>query len=219
MKKLVLIMIMVSPFILFNIAIAEPIDTEEIDGDNSGYENARLSDPYRYHNNWSGNMNFLIGESEVSDKDWEGLKVDSLTTIAFKWDFTEESWPVSIAIDLLWSEDSNFYVDGGYRTDVEINELAFGVRKIIEASPGFNFYFGGGVSLVTTNMDFDFGDAVLSDDDSDIGQWLEGGVYITLSEQVNLGISLRYLDAEVVLFDEADDLSGIQTGAFIGAHF
>lgn len=219
MKKLILLMLMLSPFILFDKAIAEPVDIEEDTEQDSGYEDARFSDPYRHHGSWSGNMNFLIGEQEVSDKDWENLKVDSLTTIGFKWDFKEESWPVSIAIDVLLSEDSNFYVDGGYRTDVEISELAFGVRKIISAGHGFNMYFGGGVSLVTTTMEFDFGDAILSDDDSDIGQWLEAGMYITLSEEVNLGLMFRHLDAEAILFDEADDLSGTQTGAFIGVHF
>lgn len=223
MKKLILLMIMLSPFMLLDIALAEEVDTQ--DSDNSGYEEADYGDR-RYNNNrhrhggrWSGNMNFLIGEEEVSDKDWEGLKVDSLTTLGFKWDFKEESWPVSIAIDLYWSEDSNYSVAGGFRTDVVIEELAFGVRKIIEAGPGFNLYFGGGVTLVTTTMEFDFGDIVLSDDDSDIGQWLEAGLYVTLSEEVNLGLMVRYLDAEAILFDEADDLAGIQTGAFIGVHF
>lgn len=219
MKRLILLLIMLSPFIFFDKAMAELVDTEEVEQDNSGYEDARFSDPYRHHSSWSGNMNFFIGEQEVSDKDWTNLKVDSLTSTAFKLDFKEETWPISITIDLLFAYDSNYSVSGGYKVSTDIEELAFGVKKIIEAGPGFNLYFGGGVSLVTADMEFDFGDAVASDSDSDIGQWLEAGFYVTLSEQINLGLSLRYLDAEVVLFDEADDISGLQTGAFIGAHF
>jgi len=237
MKKLyLLILLLLSPLILAPTAYgANDADTNEDYTENDMTQSPDDSyKDYTYHDPWSGNMNFLIGERKVDDEDIESLGLDDLTTLGILIDIKEDTWPVSIAMDFYNSYESKYSTSNSFRTKLEVSELAFGVRKIIESTGGWRTFLGGGVSLVMTSMTIE-DDLLLvnyKDEDTDIGYWVETGGYVSLSEKINLGFKVRYLDVDVALFDEVpasgldwlaeekdDDLSGVQFGAFIGTHF
>ena len=60
-------------------------------------------------------------------------------------------------------------------------------------------------------------DFPVSDDNNGIGIWLNGGVYWTLSQHFNLGLDLRYSQADVTLFDV--DAGGTHAGVILGYHW
>ncbi len=156
MKKLILLILLLSPFVFLNIAQAKQ--------DNSDVLSIR-------------NLNFVMGKKEVDDNDLKNHMMHSMRSFALKTDFKKDSWPVSGAIDFIRSYGSEHtdHINGGaYNTRISTYELALGARKIVEVFDGFSLFAGGGVSVVTAEM-------VLKDISSVeevtvLGSWVDAGV-------------------------------------------
>jgi len=58
-----------------------------------------------------------------------------------------------------------------------------------------------------------------SDDDTAMGFWFGGGLYVTLAEHFNLGLDLRQSKAEITLFDVEGEAGGTHAGVSIGYHW
>jgi hypothetical protein len=156
---------------------------------------------------WAGgNVNFMYGHKSI-DEVWEPVEEQSEYGLMI--DFKAENWPLSIALDLLFSDDSSDGFDG------ETRELSLGVRKYFSVNDRFKPYVGGGLVHIYT----EYGYSGYSDDDAAVGIWLSGGVLYTIAERLNIGVDLRYSDAEVTMWDLDVEAGGSHLLLFAGIHF
>ena len=173
---------------------------------------------------WTGNINGFIGAKMLDDNDWKPL--DEHGEIGVLFDFAPtKDFPVNIAIDLLASGTNETYVDpffgGVVDADAYTSELAFGFRKYLMPHKAMiKPYIGAGVAIISAEIEaFRFSNSTtVSDDDNDVGPWLEGGVVWTL-KHFNIGFDIRYSDAEVTLFGRDYDAGGFHTGLIAGYHW
>jgi len=132
-------------------------------------------------------------------------------------DFKQDQWPVSIALDFLVSVDETTVF--GANVEAITSEFNAGVRKIWEVSGSpIRPYIGGGLAFVNAELTVtDFFTVV--DDDRGTGIWLNGGVYWTLGQSFNLGLDVRYSDADVTLFGVDAKAGGTHIGLILGYHW
>jgi hypothetical protein len=174
---------------------------------------------------WTGNINVFLGSKTLDDDDWD--PIDKQDEFGIKVDFRQRSWPVSIAIEYSYSSDEDDmliwdpffgYVD----LDIEGNtsELCFGVRKIWDHFPMVRPFIGGGIAFISAEFELSaLGDSV-SDDDTAFGIWIGGGVYWTISEHFNIGLDLKWSEAqEVTLFGVDGEAGGSHFGLLVGYHW
>jgi opacity protein-like surface antigen len=164
---------------------------------------------------WTGNINAFLGTKQLDKDDWEPLEEQSEFGVMV--DFKKTNWPVSIAIDFLTSSDETTI--SGITIEGKTSEFAFGVRKIFATSGNFRPFIGGGLANISAELSGKSGWASVSDDDSAMGFWLCGGIYWTFAESFNLGLQLRYSDAEVTLYNIDGEAGGTHTGLLLGYHW
>ncbi|MDA8142075.1 MAG: outer membrane beta-barrel protein [Desulfobacteraceae bacterium] len=166
---------------------------------------------------FTGNVNVFVGKKYLDDDDWGDL--DHQTELGLKVDFAQRRWPINIAIDLLGSSDSET-IDG-VNYEGKTTEFCVGVRKIFQVDKTglFNPYIGGGLAFVRAELEQSYRSYYQSDDDTNLGIWLNGGIYFTLSQHFNIGLDLRYSKAEVTLFDTHGEAGGTHIGLILGYHW
>ena len=166
-------------------------------------------------NESTGNVNFFLGQKTLDKNDWEPFEEQGEFGVLV--DFKQESWPVSIAIDLLASLDE--HTISGIETDASTSEFDIGVRKIWEvAGSSIRPFVGGGLAFI--NAEIEATNVVsVSVDDSGTGIWLNGGVYWTLGQHFNLGLQARYSKAEVTLAGIDGEAGGTHAGIMLGYHW
>ena len=163
-------------------------------------------------NEYTGNVNFFLGGKQLEEDDW--APVDKQPEFGVLVDFKQQTWPVSIAIDVLGS--SNTATKSGVDIEGYTFELNLGARKIWEISNSpIRPYIGGGLALV--HAEFHADDVI--DDDNATGIWINGGVYWALTENINLGLDLRYSQADVTLYGVEGKAGGNHAGVVLGYHW
>ena len=168
-----------------------------------------------YADPWSGYVNFFLGKKTVESEDWS--PVDDHSEFGVLVDFKEGSWPVSVALDTLVSYDETTM--SGIQFEGLTSEFNAGVRKIWDISGStVRPYIGGGLAFIraefqTTSF------SVTTDSDTSAGVWLNGGVYFTLGQHFNVGLDLRYSEAEVTLFGIDGEAGGTHAGLILGYHW
>lgn len=185
----------------------------------------------------SGNINIFAGQKSLNNDDWsdEIVDISKQNEIGIKIDFKQKDWPVSIAIDYMYSKSddssSATIVDPVFGTvsvsehaKGETSEMNLGVRKIFDLPSPIKPFIGGGLSIVNAKLDdkvsiSGFGSASDSDTDNAAGFWIDGGVYATLAEHFNIGVELAYSQATVTLFDESMKAGGFHYGLLAGYHW
>jgi len=170
---------------------------------------------------WTGNVNVFLGAKMLDKDDWE--PVDEQFEAGVLIDFKQKSWPVSIAIDFLRSsdeEDVSFAVlnFGTFSFNLEGNTTEFnlGVRKIWDNLTMVHPFVGGGLAVINAEVKGTALGVSVSEDDTGVGVWLEGGAYVTLSEHFNIGAEARWSKAEVTLFNVDGEAGGFHIGALLG---
>jgi hypothetical protein len=160
-----------------------------------------------------GHVNFLIGQKALDDDDTDPL--DSGFAFGAIMSFGQEEWPVHIAVDALGYVDEEEEFDP-FLGDVTLTgatfEAAVGVRKIWKID-NVRPYVGGGIGVVGAALEFDtaFGDT--DADGNGFGPWIGGGTFWRLGERFNLGLDLRWNEAEVDLdFDGGGTLEDVNVG-------
>ena len=146
------------------------------------------------------------GAKILDDDDWEPLDEQSEGGILI--DFKPKSWPISIAIDFLHSSDEqdvgvavlNF---GTFNVNLEGNTTEFnlGVRKIWDNLSKVRPFIGGGIAFINAEVKGTALGVSVSDDNTGLGVWFDGGVYFTLGKHFNIGADVRWSKAEVNLFN------------------
>ena len=164
---------------------------------------------------WTGNINVFLGAKALEEDDW--APVEDHTEIGLKVDFRQQSWPVNIAIDFLFSSDDDEAL--GIDVEGETSELNFGVRKIWDQFPHVRPFIGGGISLIRAEFKGSLLGITVSDEDAGVGFWIDGGVYWTLGEYFNIGLEAGISKAEVTLFGVDAEAGGGHFGVLAGYHF
>jgi opacity protein-like surface antigen len=168
--------------------------------------------------NWTGNINFFLGGKTLKSSDWAPVEDHGQGGILV--DFKKDTWPVSIAIDLLSSYTDEVVWDGvPFKVEAETMEINIGVRKIWDHFSIIRPYVGGGVAYINAELTGASWNWIASQDDSALGIWLNGGVYWTLARAFNIGLDFRYSKAEVTLFGNDVAAGGRHAGLLLGYHW
>jgi hypothetical protein len=172
-----------------------------------------LASPVYAGDDWTGHASLLFSKKSLDSKDWKGAD-DSPSSGGLITDFKKQSWPVSIAIDLIGSDEDKTIQ--GKRTEATIGELDLGVRKIWALSSlPISPYIGGGVAFVDVEKTVDNN----KQKKDDVGAWAGIGVYWNITERFTLGADMRYTKAEVKLAGQKVDAGGLNTGISLGLNW
>lgn len=196
---------------------------------------AGLSDS-RAADEWKGSLNFTLGQTTLDD---DVKPAEDQTHFGARWTFGKSSWPIMLAVDVSTSTGDGvmsesfsyyyypYYYNANLNVDVDTTTLSFGVRKEW-GKDKMHPFLGGGVEWTQVDMKADvevvgIGSFPFVDDsDTDLGLWIDAGIYWRLGEHFNLGFNARYSDAEVSLQEEVFgtsfdmDVSGIGYGVLLG---
>jgi len=167
-------------------------------------------------NGWTGNLSVYLGYKDLDKDNWK--PVDSQGEIGILLDFRPKNWPVNIAIDYLDSGEYEFRTISGNlaRIDGDTSELAIGIRKIFEPFPTLRPYIGAGVAYINGEFEINQTPGRTSDDDSEIGYWIDVGLYWYFIEHFSIGVDLRYFKAEITLFGADAEAGGFHVGLTAG---
>jgi opacity protein-like surface antigen len=167
-------------------------------------------------NGWTGNVSAYLGHKSVDNDDWPNL--DSQASVGVIADFGKQSWPVSIAADLIFSgtvHESGVIEDTGGTVETHL-----GARKIFTLeNSSFRPYVGGGVALVNAILENENAGVTVDDDDRAFGAWVGAGTYYAVTPSFNIGLDVRYSKAEVTLFDKEREAGGLNAGITAGYHW
>ena len=166
--------------------------------------------------NWTGNVSAYLGHKSVDDDDWPNL--DSQRSAGVISDFRKQSWPVSIAADLIFAGDvhkSDESEDTGGTM-----EMHLGVRKVFTLdNSSLSPYVGGGVAIVSASLEHESAGVTVDDDETAVGAWIGAGAYYAVTPSFSLGLDVRYSKAEATLFDIDRKVGGLNVGLTVGYHW
>ncbi len=165
----------------------------------------------------SSNLSGYIGQKTLDDTDWQPL--DKQGAIGVIFDIKKESWPVSIAFDLIGSGD--VHESGSFKDEAYTLENHLGVRKIFQLpDSSVQPYIGGGISMVSAEIKNKNNGIITSEsDDNATGAWIGTGMYYAVSNHFNIGLDVRYSEADVKLFNTDRKVGGMHTGISVGYHW
>lgn len=164
---------------------------------------------------WTGNVNFSLGAKALEEDDWE--PVEEHNEFGINIDFRQKEWPISIAIALVGSKDDESIA--GYKFELSTTEVRFGAKKNWSPNQVMHPFLGGGLALLSIDVEVSDGSGKGTDDDSSIGIWLEGGIFWTLNNSFNIGFELGYSKGEVSSFGYDVDAGGGHAGLILGYHW
>lgn len=93
---------------------------------------------------WTGNVNVFLGAKALDEDEWEPTEEQS--EFGLELDFKQQSWPVSVAIDVLRGSGDGTHL--GIKFESETSEFNIGVRKIWDQYPQVRPFIGGGISFI-----------------------------------------------------------------------
>ncbi|PLX42557.1 MAG: hypothetical protein C0608_02720 [Deltaproteobacteria bacterium] len=165
------------------------------------------------------NVSILLGSKEMDESDWEPL--ESHGEFGLMTDYKGTGWPLSMAIDLYVSasDEKTFYDSsvGYFDVSVTTSELNFGVRKHFAEDQRFRPFVGGGIGLMTVEIDTESQYGYGGDEsDTALGVWLDGGFSFSVTETFNIGLRLGYSSADVDINGYEADAGGTHLGFFLG---
>jgi hypothetical protein len=165
---------------------------------------------------YTGNFSLFIGQKSLDSEDW--APIEDQATVGVLFDFKHNTWPVSLAIDYLGSYDEG--VEYGLEYEAFTTELGVGVRKIWETSNSpMRPYIGAGLAYNYAEARGTGFGTVSDGSDHGVGFLLNGGIFWTLGQCINVGLGLRYSKAEITVFDVNVDAGGTSAGLILGCHW
>ncbi|MFW2438048.1 MAG: outer membrane protein [Arenicellales bacterium] len=165
---------------------------------------------------WTGNISGYVGHKSVDDDDWPNL--NSQRSAGVISDFRKQSWPVSIAADLISAAE--VHEDGANEDTGGTMELHLGARKIFTLeNTSFRPYVGGGLAIISASLENENAGVTVDDEDTAFGAWIGAGTYYAVTPSFNLGMDVRYTKAEVTLFDQDREAGGLNVGITAGYHW
>lgn len=181
-----------------------------------------------------GTAHFTLGPKAM-DKDQE--PAEDQFQLGASIAFGQNDWPVKLVVDVMASSGdgseaglySGYYYIYNLEVDVDVKtmEIGFGVQKAWSAGK-IHPFVGGGVEwfrgdVKATVRSGGFSVTAIDDSDSGFGLWVGGGVYWQLGQKFNLGVNVRYNDAEITIDtpigSKDANASGVHLGLLLGWTF
>ena len=171
---------------------------------------------------WTGNVNAFLGHKTLDKGDWE--PAEEKGEFGIEIDFRKKDWPVSIAIDLMGASGEGNFVDPIFGTidkaESRTSEFNIGARKIWDELAPVRPFIGGGLSFMRAEAKVTIpGIGSASESGTGAGIWLGGGVYFTLGYHFNLGLELKYSNADVTIAGVDANAGGTHFGLLAGYHW
>jgi hypothetical protein len=164
-------------------------------------------------NDWTGNANLFLGGKFLNSNDWS--PADQQFEYGVELDARRRFWPVNVALDVLYGEDSDN--SGGYHYKSKILEFDAGIRKIYDDfPPPLRPYWGGGLAVTRAEAE---ASGYGSDSGTGPGLWVQGGVYLTFADHFNLGADFRASTTWVDISGTTVDGGGLHIGLVTGYHW
>lgn len=164
---------------------------------------------------WSGNVSGYLGQKTLDDSDWPDH--DEHGSIGLLLDIQRRNWPVSIALDFFGTGDED--KSGGDKHEVYSAETHLGVRKVFELkNTPIAPYISAGAAFVYVEEE-NSAASPQKQDDSSTGAWVGAGFYARLTDYVQMGVDVRYSEAEVTVFDDDRKAGGLHAGVTAGYHW
>ncbi|MEH6473550.1 MAG: outer membrane beta-barrel protein [Halopseudomonas sp.] len=162
---------------------------------------------------WTGHISGYLGQKQLDDADWSPLEKQLSLGVIF--DIKRESWPVSIAYDIIGSAD--VHESGALKNEAYTVEHHLGIRKIFDITgTSVTPYVGGGVALIDTEIKNRSATTHTTESDDSTGLWVGGGVYVPITSNVNLGVDVRYSQADVTFANVDRKAGGMHWGITTG---
>lgn len=169
---------------------------------------------------FTGNVSGGFSRKSMDKEGWEDA--DGLNGAAVIADFKQSDWYLSVALDAFLSAEKDDVESGGAIRDYEASsaDIHLGVRKIWSTmNDRINPYIGGGVAWVQGSQERLIGGLEVDESDSAVGGWVGAGVYWRPVSKLNIGLDVRYSDANVTLFNQEVEVGGTMTNLVIGYHW
>lgn len=167
---------------------------------------------------WSGNVGVYLGNKTLDDRDWP--QHDEHGAIGLISDFKKKEWPVSVAVDVFGTGDEDEL--GSEKHEVYTAEMHLGLRKTFKLpieDCKLRPYVGGGVAFIHTEQKQRSAGLTSDYQDSEQGYWVGTGTYFRLNEHFNLGVDVRYSEADVRLAGQQREAGGLLVGFGAGYHW
>lgn len=172
---------------------------------------------YENNSNYTGNFNVFAGKKSLNENDWS--PAEGQVEVGILFDIKQQNWPVSLTADLLHSWDKNEYLNN-VTFEGNTTEFDLGISKHWELEGSITPYIGGGLAIISAEAILTIDSTEYSVDDSALGGWIKGGVFVTLDDDgTNLGFEVRYSNAEIEMNGYDLDAGGYHAGIFIGYHW
>lgn len=169
-----------------------------------------------YAGGYTGNLNLFLGQKNLDDDDW--APVEDQPEVGGTLDFRGGNWPVSAAIDFLYSTDKEDIVPG-LEAEGTTWELDLGIRKVFDEMGIIKPFVGGGLAIINGEVKATAFGLSANEDDTGFGFWLDGGVYFTLAQHFNIGAEIRYSKADITIAGVDGDAGGLHFGLLLGYHW
>ncbi|MEW6025665.1 MAG: hypothetical protein AB1599_00010 [Planctomycetota bacterium] len=175
---------------------------------------AREDDFYLGESRNSGGFNVFIGKKSL-DSSWD--PVQGQMEIGLKFDYKRKDWPVSIAFDVLASNDSQ--VDISTSPGIEFTGSTFerniGARFDSQVTDSLNIFAGGGISFIRASFKSSESGIMISDAESAVGNWFEAGLRLT-TDNLSAGIDIIQSSGNMSLYGKSVNAGGLHFGLLFG---
>lgn len=162
-------------------------------------------------------VTLYVGQRSLDEDDWTPLEDQT----AFAIEFAHEPEDSVIGFELGLAGSADDTIVNGVDVEARTAELYAGVVKSFLRNKGaVRPYIGGGISLISAEIEASAGGQTVDDDDSSVAGYLHGGAAVHLGSAFYLGVDLRVLfGSEVSLFGFDIDADYTQLTAFLGLAF
>jgi hypothetical protein len=162
------------------------------------------------------NLNLIAGQKYLDEDDWE--PADEQTSFGITVDHEPEGWWLGAKMGAFNGTDTATTSTARLTSDTW--EFFFGPNKVIKI-PGIpvRVYAGAGYAYMTAMAKVQDSSGTARGTGAGSGYWASTGAFITLADQINLGVHARHSSAEVSINGVDVDAGGNSFGAILGFHF
>lgn len=172
---------------------------------------------------WTGHVSgyvgnkTLAGDKNSEDQDWSTF--DELGSIGLVTDFKQESWPMSLTLGVFISGNEEKYT-GNNKQEMGTMELQLGIQKYFDIEDSaITPYVALGVGYVSAEIHNTVDGVETKDDDTKAAGWAGAGFIVDINRHFDVGLDIRYSEAELTIFDVESDAGGLTTSVRVGYHF
>jgi len=178
---------------------------------------ALLTIPASAHpGSWTGNINIFLGMKYLDSDDWmEEFQEQAEAGILF--DIKKIDWPVCVVFESMYSIGEEEIQ--GIDFEVSTSEILLGIGKTWVPNATIRPYLRVGINYALLEQKDRFVPSSDTLDESGTGFAISGGIYWTMSQHFNLGLSARYSKSTIDMGDSKVEAGGTHSGLVIGYHW